>query len=265
MTSDEGTHERVLRAVLRKSAELDMRQSPPAMVQFIHGVIRRALKDADPYRKVKERHNALALKLLPELERRVRRAKSPFSAAVRVAIAGNCIDMGTRRALDERYILDTIARAAHAPLFGDIRALVRSVERSRRILYLADNAGEIVFDRLVLGRLPREKLTVAVRGSPVLNDATMADARSAGLVGRFPLLANGSDAPGTILEDCSRVFKSRFNEADLVISKGQGNYETLSDSDKHVFFLFMVKCALIGRQLGRNQYELVILERGRLV
>jgi hypothetical protein len=261
VSGDERVHRRVLRAVLRRCAELDMRQSPPAMVQFTHRVIRRAVGDADPYRRAKARHNALALKLLPGFERQVRRSRDPFAAAVRFAIAGNCIDMGTRRALDEGYVLDTLKRAAAAPLGGDVRALQAAVRRARRILYLADNAGEIVLDRLLLRRLPRERVTVAVRGRPILNDAIMADARRAGLGRLVALMDNGSDAPGTILADCSPAFRREFAAADLVISKGQGNYETLSEADKHIFFLFMAKCPLICGRLGRRQGDMVVMER----
>jgi hypothetical protein len=237
VSPDERVHRRVLRAVLRRSAELDMRLSPPAMVQFTHRVIRRVVNDEDPYRRVKQRHNALALKLLPGFERQVRRSRDPFAAAVRLAIAGNCIDMGTRRAL---------------------RAAARG---ARRILYLADNAGEIVLDRLLLGRLPRERVMVAVRGRPILNDATLRDARRAGLGRVVALMDNGSDAPGTILADCSPAFRREFAAADLVISKGQGNYETLSEADKHIFFLFMAKCPLICGRLGRRQGDMVVMER----
>jgi len=261
VTQDEKTHLRVLRAVLRKSATLDMRQSPPVMVQFMHRVIRRAVENADPYRSVKRLHNALALKLLPRLEKRVRRAKDPFEAAVRFAIAGNCIDMGTRKEIDERHILAALERAASAPILGDVQRLAAALKRAQDILFLADNAGEIVFDRLLLERLPRQKVTVAVRGSPILNDATMEDARAAGLVPGFKVIGNGSDAPGTVLSDCSREFQKRFREADLVVSKGQGNFETLSDANKHIFFLFLAKCGLICRQLGRRENDLVILER----
>jgi uncharacterized protein with ATP-grasp and redox domains len=126
----------------------------------------------------------------------------------------------------------------------------QAVNDAREILYIADNAGEIVFDRLLIERLPIEKVTVAVKGSPVINDVTMEDALVAGLPRIVEVIDNGSDAPGTILESCSGYFQERFEKADLVIAKGQGNYETLSDIDKNIFFILKAKCPVIARDIG---------------
>ena len=258
VTKDERVHMRVMREVMRNSADIDPRMSPPAMVQLAHRAIRRSVGDPDPYREAKRRHTRMALSLLPTLERRVRRAKDPFEMAVRFAIAGNCIDMGTRLEIGPKHVLDTLERAAKAPLEGDARKLAAAARGAGSILYLADNAGEIVFDRLVLARLPKGKTTVAVRGGPVINDATMEDARASGLMDVVPVIDNGSDAPGTILRDCSSGFKKRFREAGLVIAKGQGNYETLSDAGRRIVFLLIAKCGIICDSLGMRQGDMVI-------
>ncbi|MCK4815836.1 DUF89 family protein, partial [bacterium] len=126
------------------------------------------------------------------------------------------------------------------------------------ILYLADNAGEIVFDRLLIEQLPYEKITVVVKGKPVINDATMDDAEFAGLTEIVEVFDNGSDAPGTILQDCSQTFRDRFEDADLVIAKGQGNYETLSEVDKDIFFLLKVKCFIIARDIDCEVGEMIL-------
>ncbi|MFA5137694.1 MAG: ARMT1-like domain-containing protein [Elusimicrobiota bacterium] len=259
VTRDEGAHLRVLREVMRRAARLDARLPPPVLVQAAHRVIRRAIGDGDPYRRIKKRHNALVLKLLPRLEKRVRRAKDPFAAAVRLAIAGNRIDMGTRKVISERDVLDALESALSAPLIGETGPLLAAARRARRILYLADNAGEIVLDRLLVERLPMEKLTLAVRGAPILNDALLDDARAAGLTDRVPVIGNGSDAPGTVLADCSRTFRKAFSDADLVIAKGQGNYETLSETDKRICFLLVAKCDIICQRLGHRPGEMLIV------
>ena len=134
----------------------------------------------------------------------------------------------------------------------------RAVRRATRILYIADNAGEIVFDKLVLEMLPREKVTVAVRGKPVLNDATREDAEAVGVTDLVEVIDTGSDAPGILLEDCSPEFQAAFREADLVLAKGQGNLESLLQGPKEVFFLLRVKCEIVGRQLGRQTGDLVL-------
>ena len=130
------------------------------------------------------------------------------------------------------------------------------------MLYLADNAGEIVFDWLLLEQMPVEKVTVAVRGSPVLNDATIADTQAAGIPGLVELIDNGSDAPGTILDDCSAEFRRRFDRTDLIIAKGQGNYETLNEVEKDIFFVLKAKCPVIARDLDCHVGSL-ILRRSR--
>ena len=127
-----------------------------------------------------------------------------------------------------------------------------------RILYLCDNAGEILFDKLLIEQLPYGKVTVSVRGFPVINDATMIDAEAAGLTALVEVIDNGSDAPGTLLEDCRRDFQERFKQADLVIAKGQGNYESLSEVRKEIFFLLNVKCQVIARKLGYHIGDLVL-------
>ena len=129
---------------------------------------------------------------------------------------------------------------------GDRVAFRDSVEKARKILYLADNAGEIALDRLLIEQLSPSKVTLVVRGAPVLNDATLIDAATVGLDEIVEIIDNGSDAPGTILDDCSPEFLRRYEDADLIIAKGQGNYESLSDENRNIFFLFKVKCRVIA-------------------
>jgi uncharacterized protein with ATP-grasp and redox domains len=125
-----------------------------------------------------------------------------------------------------------------------------ALSSSQNVLFLSDNSGEIVFDTPLLKLIGTEKVTVAVRGEPVLNDATMDDARRSRLTDRFRVVSNGSDVPGTWLDDCSPEFRSLFEKADLIVSKGQGNYECLSTMRRNICFLFMVKCSFVSKQVG---------------
>ena len=133
-----------------------------------------------------------------------------------------------------------------------------AVGSSSRILYLADNAGETVFDRKFLEQFPPGRVTVAVRGAPALNDATIEDARKAGLHRVAKLMDNGSGAPATVLSDCSAAFRRIFDEADLIVAKGQGNYESLSSSAANIYFLFRVKCRLVEGHCGHPMGSLVL-------
>ncbi|MBW1867248.1 MAG: DUF89 family protein, partial [Deltaproteobacteria bacterium] len=180
-SDDPKIHETVLREVLRSAADMDMQQTPPMMARDIHRTIRRYSGNADPYSMVKKRFNRMALDLYPGLKKRIADAPDPIDTALRLAIAGNIIDFGAGRDLDRASVLAGIEDALTCDLFGDIQSFKNAVNRAGRILYLGDNTGEIVFDRLLIETLDAEKITFAVRGYPVLNDATMEDAKDAGL------------------------------------------------------------------------------------
>ena len=258
VTDDEAVHERVLRGVLRTASAMDLSQSPPVMGQHIHRLIRKLTGEADPYREMKDRFNRLALQMYPKLKARVDCSANPIGTAIRLAIAGNLIDMGVNVHLDESHVRDAIEHALGSPFDGDVEEFSDAVSGAGDILYLADNAGEIVFDRLLIEQMPMEKVTVVVKGFPVINDATMIDAEAAGLTERVEVIDNGSDAPGTILYGCSDPFLRRFNKADLIIAKGQGNYETLSEAEKDIFFMLKAKCPVIARDLGCEVDSLVL-------
>jgi len=258
-TDDARIHEKVVRGVLRLAADLDIGQSPPVIGQQIHRMIRNMVASNDPYHSIKRKFNNIALNLYPELRKEIVGSKDRLETAVRLAIAGNIIDFGVSNIVNE----SDIHRAISVSLTGDFDNVQMedfrdSIGQAEQILYLADNAGEIVFDRLLIEQLPYEKVTVVVKGSPVINDATMEDAEAAGLGHIVEVIDNGSDGPGTILQSCSQTFRSRFSNADLVIAKGQGNYETLSNVDKNIFFIMKAKCPVIARDLGCEVGEMIL-------
>jgi uncharacterized protein with ATP-grasp and redox domains len=250
ITDDPAIHEQVVREVLRFVSNMDLNQSPPQMGQWIHRRLRELTASEDPYRALKDRFNRMALGMLSDLREKVKTALDPLSLSVKLAIAGNVIDNGVNSGLTETEAHQAIEQVLDESLVGDIHAFRQAIVEATQILYLADNAGEIVFDRLLIEQLPLESITFAVRGSPVINDATRIDAKIAGLDKLVEVIDNGSDAPGTILPDCSCSFQKRFDQADLIIAKGQGNYETLSDVAKDIFYLFNVKCPVIARDAG---------------
>jgi len=262
-TDDERIHQKVLREILLLAADLDMSQTPPAIGQQIHRLIRQLVGDNDPYQQIKQRFNDLALKLYPQLAERADNSQYPFETAVRLAIAGNIIDFGVKTSLTESDVEETIRKCLAGELDAErVQEFEKAVRKADNILYLADNAGEIVFDRLLIERLPLDKVTVVVKGQPVINDATMADADLAGLTAIVNVIDNGSDAPGTILETCSESFQERFEGADFIIAKGQGNYETLSDINKNIYFVLKAKCSVIARDLG-CEVGTMVLEKSK--
>jgi len=257
-TSDEKVHEQVLRGVLDEASRMNMDQSPPVMGQQIHRIVRKLSRNKDPYKQVKERFNQYAIELYPQYKRIIDQSSDPLEAAVRLTIAGNIIDLGPNSEIDQSGIDDATVHALSGRLLGNMGLLEEAVRSAENILYLGDNSGEIVFDRLLIEQLPVDKVTFAVRGSSIINDATMVDAEATGMTGLVHVIDNGSDAPGTIIEECSDVFRRHFDKADLVISKGQGNYETLSDAEKRIFFILKAKCPVIAQHIGCEVGSLVI-------
>jgi hypothetical protein len=259
ITDDTTLHEKILREALHMASEMDLSQSPPAMAQRIHRFIRKITGVGDPYLDVKNRFNALALQMYPDLRERTGTSADPLEIAVRLAIAGNIIDFGVNSAVEPDQVEQTITESLTDPLDKENLATFKdAVSQAKKILYLGDNAGEIVFDRLLVEQLPSEKITFVVRGGPILNDVVLEDAQIVGLTDLVEVIDNGSDAPGTILESCSETFRRRFDESDLIIAKGQGNYETLSDVDRNIFFLVRPKCGVLARHLGRELGSLVL-------
>ncbi len=250
VTDDGRVHERIVREVLLLAADLDLARPPPWVAQRIHRRLRELTGVRDPYREKKERFNGMALALLPELRANVARARDPLLAAVQAAIAANVIDLGAKGSLGVDEARGVLLAACSTAVHGDLEGFGRRARAAREILYLADNAGEIVIDRLLIEQLGPERVTLVVRGEPVINDATEEDARAAGLHELVRVIGNGSDAPGTILDDCSAELQERLRAADLVVSKGQGNYESLSGIAENVVFLFKVKCPVVARCTG---------------
>jgi len=245
----------ILRETMAALRALPADATPPRMAAGIHRMIRRQTGSADPYRRAKKAVTAQALTLYPVLKTRVRAAADPLDTAVRIAIAGNIIDLGVADSYD---LGATLERVLVQPFAIDgLDALRRALAQAGEVLYLADNAGETVFDRVLVETLARP-VSYVVKGAPVINDAVMEDALAAGLDEVATLVENGSDAPGTLLETCSEAFRERFDSARLIIAKGQANYETLSESDGPVFFLLQAKCGVIARDLGVEEGSVVL-------
>jgi uncharacterized protein with ATP-grasp and redox domains len=240
------------------SASLD--EVPARTSTLIHRLLRTE-SGLDPYREVKTTYNRIAREMLPELTRLAFDLPDRLEGGVRAAIAGNVIDFGIydhidlQRSITESFQLDLAS--------GPFAAFRQAVERACRILYLCDNAGEIAFDRVLL-RILLEKgkaVIVAVKGAPVINDATLDDAAEAGMMEYTELIDNGSDGIGTLLESCSERFLNVYRSADMIISKGQANFETLEQTgDPRLFFLFKVKCPVVARALDRENGDIVLLQ-----
>lgn len=261
VVDDEELIHRTLQRVLHEAAEFPLTSTPPAMAQTIHRIIREETGNPDPYAEIKTKSTRLALELAEQARSVIARSIDPFKMAVRFSIAGNIMDFALASSWNQLDLGNFIERTRLQALEDEsAEHLRKAVHLARSILFLGDNAGETVFDRLLIEQMSGAAVYYAVKGSPIINDATLEDAKAAGLDRVAELIENGSAAPGTILEDCTDSFRELFEQADLVIAKGQANYETLSQTKRSLFFLTLVKCPVIGRDIGKPVGSWVVFE-----
>jgi uncharacterized protein with ATP-grasp and redox domains len=245
----------VLDRVLEMLQQIALSSTPPEIGDRVHRIVRREIGHRDPYRAIKEAGTCQALALYPQLKTWVQESDDPLDVAVRLSIAGNIIDLGPQQQYD---LWGVIERVLAQPFAVDNRTAFREAfSRNGQVLYLADNAGETVFDRILIEAL-QQPVVYAVKGGPVLNDATREDALAAGVDQVAQLIETGSDAPGTILDRCSDEFRQLYEKVGMVVAKGQANYETLSGTGPKVFFLLQVKCPVIARDVGVTVGSIVL-------
>ncbi len=246
----------VIRETLTALENLRGDETPPEIAHRVHGVVRGNVAADDPYKEAKTEGTRRARALYPRLKALVEESDDPLDTAIRVSIAGNIMDLGVADRHDDLW--DVVERVLDQEFAIDDRAVLRSaLEDADHVLFIGDNAGETVCDRVLVETLP-VPVTYAVKGGPVLNDATMEDAVAAGLDRCATLITSGSDVPGTILAMCSTEFRRHYEAAPLIICKGHGNYESLSQEGPRVFCLLQVKCPIIGRDIGASTGSIVV-------
>ncbi|MBC8389644.1 MAG: DUF89 family protein [Actinobacteria bacterium] len=246
-TNDRKLHEQILRESLIVASEFDADGIGFVLQAKIKEVTDKLLPTTDPYRKVKEKYNRIVLGLMDNLKEIIRNSKDSFETSLRISLAGNVIDFGPDAVLNEKILKEAIEKSLSQNLDNKkVKLLQKNINDAERILFIGDNAGEIVLDKIFIENLPREKITYAVRGDPALNDATMEDAKMVGMIDSVKVITTGLNMPAAILPFCSHNFLDEYKKSDLVISKGQGNYEALCEEDKNIFFLLKIKCPIVA-------------------
>jgi uncharacterized protein with ATP-grasp and redox domains len=254
--ADEAMQFTVLHRVAQLLEHADINTSPSELAGFSNAIAREETGVTDPYQESRRDGNQLALDLYPRLKELVSRAEDPVDVAIRLSIAGNTIDALHPH---DGGLWTVIEDALECPIRGGgLVALREALDSARSILYLADNSGETAFDRVLIETIARPVI-YAVKSGPVLNDAIYQDAVLAGIDRVAHVMETGSRAPGTVLNQCTAEFMRVYESVDVIISKGQANYETLSARDDRVFCLFKVKCPIIARDTGISLGSTVVL------
>jgi uncharacterized protein with ATP-grasp and redox domains len=234
--------------------------SAPSYSRDLRNIFQTYSSSQDLYKEEKKVSNDLALRLYPDLKQLVLDSEKPLETALRFALAGNVIDFGVHAEYDLEH---TIKSVLNTPLAIDNMAeLFKRISRADTILYLGDNSGEIVLDKLFIETINHPNVYFAVRGAPVLNDVTVFDAKYVGIDSVAHVISNGGDVPSTVLDLAPPDFVELFERADLIISKGQGNLEGLIDTaiDK-IFFLSMIKCDVVADAVGVPKGSFVVMKQ----
>lgn len=260
--SDEELRKQTVSAVLHYLQDIDYQIAPPALGKRVFEILHEITGNPDPYFEIKQKYNAMALALYDDLKRLVFQNPEAVQTAAKLAVAGNTIDFGTpNREFNLEQLLENIYRTNFS--INHFEQFILDLKRAKKILYLADNAGEIVFDRLFIEILKRYypelglEFTVVVRGAPIINDATLDDARMVGLDRIAHVIHNGDNAPATILSDVSAEMRRQYEDADIIISKGMGNYETLDEETRLIYYLLRVKCPLTAKNINAPEGSMV--------
>ena len=266
VTDDEHILRKVLSSVAGIVPELPLDVTPPEIAQRVYRIVADITGNRDPCYEAKQQANQLALSLYPRLKKVVADSDDPLLVACKLAVAGNSIDLGPPQS-NYGDLNSIVELALVSPLgINDYEKFRKSIGESSHILYLGDNAGEIVFDRMLIEELRQLNdfdIDFVVREKPIINDATSDDALAVGLDKVARIVSSGSDAPATILSQCSPQMLRLYHSADVIIAKGQGNYESLDGELKNIFFFLKAKCPVIAKLLGVNVGDAIL--KGQMV
>jgi len=268
--ADEIKQKQIVDKISQLIPDFSLEASPPEMGRKIYTLVRKITGVKDPFKEIKENSNKLILSFYPKLKQKIESSEDRLLAAVRLSIIGNIIDYGAKNSLNVEEEIDYLFQGniivynENSETTFKYKKFKEALNKANSIIYLADNAGEVVFDRLLIEELTGKlgkKVIYVVRDKPIINDALMEDALFCGINKVAKVISSGSDVPGTLLKYCSPEFIRIYQKAGLIISKGQGNYEALSEEDKPIFFLFKAKCLVMAENVGCNIGDMVLVDK----
>lgn len=257
--------EELLREVFTYLSKMDFNITTPEIIGEVFDMIKKHVGNSDPYKETRNHYNKMFLNLLPEFEKKIEEAEDPFQLAVRYAIVGNIIDFNPIHNTLLEDIFDCFEKMENLELaINHSKALKEDILSAETLLYLGDNCGEICLDKILLKKIkelnPKLKLLFGVRGKPVVNDSIAEDAYNVGIDEYAEVIDNGDGSLGTVLNRTSPEFKEVYNKADVVIAKGQANYECLSEENKNIYFLLMTKCDVIANDIGAPEKKMICMK-----
>ena len=250
---------KILNEVGKMIEDIPMENTPPETGMLIYKKISEITNNPDPYKDIKKKNMDEAISLLPMIEKILDESEDRLLTAIRLAIAGNVIDLGVNREFDIKTAIDEVLKQDFA--ICDYEDFKQKLAESEEIIYLGDNSGEAVFDKILIREIGKQ-VTYVVKEKPIINDITLEEAKYLEINKIAKIISSGMEAPGTIIKMCNEEFVKFFYDAKIIISKGQGNYEGLSGIDAPIFFMLRAKCPVIAKDIN-VPIDSIILENNK--
>lgn len=267
--SDEDKKSQYINRVLEILHEHGQTESSPWLAEKINKLYEECWGEGENYTATKQRYNQLLMSKEKEILSSINNSDDSIRECIKYVSAGNYIDFSAVDNVNEQTLDELLQKVNEENISEkEYFNFKRDLEQSKKLVYLTDNCGEILLDKIFIkcieDKYPKLKITVIVRGQNVINDATIEDAKQVGLTDIVTCIGNGSGAPGTVIKLLSEEAKQTLLEADMIISKGQGNFESLFGEGLNPYYIFLCKCELFVRRFGLQQYESVFMKEERI-
>jgi uncharacterized protein with ATP-grasp and redox domains len=254
--------ESIMHEAARVISCVDMDATPPEAAALLYPAIAEVAGVSDIYAAKKVESTDRAMKIAPLMRERIEESANPVEAAIKVSVAGNVLDFATEKIYDFEEECEKIFESDFSVYHG--KEILKRLENAKRVLIIGDNSAEHIFDALLAERIsidyPETKISYAVRGRAIINDVTMAEATGTWLESYCEIVDSGVDTPGFLYERATEEMRELFDEADLILSKGMGNFECMDTmADERLFFLFKIKCPVVARRTGYAEGSLMVL------
>ncbi len=248
-----------MQMICERIASASKEEGAPVLVQAIKQELKVHYGMQEDFTEEKHYFNQMMLLREREIEEAVKAASDPLKQALQFSMTGNYIDFGSMNVVDEEYLEKLLNTVDERPISEKTyEDMCMDLSQAKKLAFITDNCGEIVLDKVLIKAIkeqyPNVEITVMVRGGETLNDATMKDAEEVEMTELVKVIHNGNDIAGTCLSKLSKEALLCLDEADLILSKGQANFETLRGCGKNIYYIFLCKCDMFAKRFGVKKY-----------
>lgn len=266
LSLDDTTEKIILQKIMKYLSTADLEKGSPEVYVDAFAILTEYLGEEDIYKQIRYDYNQKILDFEDKIDEMILSSNNPIKIALETSIAGNLLDLAIHREFSMEYLLNLISEIEKKSItIDDSKKMLEDIKKASTLLFLGDNCGEIVLDKLFIKQIkkynPNVDIYFAVRGKPAVNDVLEADAHQVHMEDYAKIISNGDSCLGTVLTRTSTEFNKIFNSVDLIIAKGQGNFESLeSEHLSNIYYLFMAKCPLVAQQVKVPELSIVCID-----